>query len=85
MTDWQERVCWEREIIAQELLRAEWQSLADRMSDLAAMMAQKDFLNMSQIDQGLLVTQLEAMNRYHSVLVARINRFVKDATEENAK
>jgi hypothetical protein len=74
----------ELDIITQELLRAEWQSLADRMSDLAAMMAQKEFLNLSRIDQGLLVAQLETMNRYHAILAARISRFVKDATEENA-
>ena len=75
----------ELDTVTQELLRAEWQSLADRMIDLAAMMAKKEFLNLSQIDQGLLVAQLETMNRYHAILVARISRFAKDATEEKMK
>jgi hypothetical protein len=73
MTDWQERVCVER------------QELAERMNKLAAVMAKKEFLNLHPDDTGLLSAQLNWMNHYHSVLVARISRFVKDATEENAK
>jgi len=72
MTDWQERVFVER------------QELAERMGKLAAVMAKKEFLNLSPEDTGLLSAQLNWMNGYHSVLVARINRFVKDATEDSA-
>jgi hypothetical protein len=73
MTDWQERVLAER------------QELAERMGKLAAMMAKNEFLNLHPEDTGLLSAQLQWMNGYHSTLVARINRFVKDATEEIVK
>jgi hypothetical protein len=73
MTDWQERVLVER------------QELAERIGKLAAVMAKKEFLNLHPEDTGLLLAQLNSMNHYHSVLVARINRFVKDATEDSTQ
>ena len=73
MTDWQERVCVER------------QDLAERISELATRMADKEFLNLDPEDPPILASQMNWMIGYHAVLIARINRFVKDATEEIVK
>jgi hypothetical protein len=68
--DWQEQVFVER------------QELAERIGKLAALMAEKEFINLHPEDPALLASQMNWMIGYHAVLIARINRFVKDATEE---
>ena len=73
MTDWQERVLYER------------QMLAERISQLAALMAEKEFMNLHPEDPAMLASQMNWMIGYHAVLIARIRQFVKDATEDNAQ
>jgi hypothetical protein len=70
MTDWQERVLCER------------QELAERISQLAALMADKEFLNLHPEDPAMLAAQMQWMVGYHAGLLTRIRQFVKDATEE---
>jgi hypothetical protein len=73
MTDWQERVLYEREM------------LAERISKLAALMADKEFMNLHPEDQAMLASQMNWMMGYHAVLIARIKQFVKDATEDSTQ
>jgi len=73
MTDWQERVLFEREM------------LAERISELAALMADKEFLTLHPEDPGLLASQMNWMSGYHAALLARIRQFVKDATEDSTQ
>ena len=72
MTDWQERIFVER------------QELAERISQLAALMADKEFLNLHPEDPAMLATQMQWMVGYHAGLLTRIKQFFKDATEGNA-
>ena len=60
-----------------ERVKDELNSLTDKIKNLKAFINSKDYLNVSEVQQELLIMQYESMQDYQSCLVARVKNLEK--------